>query len=89
VDEVLELEPFAAKWKAFGWSVAEVNGHGLFEIGEVLERVPREPGKPTCVLAHTIKGKGIRFMENKLLWHYRAPNAAEIEQALAELEAER
>jgi transketolase len=89
VDEVLKLEPFAEKWKAFAWSVAEINGHDLSEIGEALGGVPREPGKPTCVLAHTVKGSGVSFMENKLLWHYRAPNAIELGQALAELEAGR
>lgn len=86
VDDVLKLEPFAEKWKAFGWPVAEINGHNLFEIGEALESLPREPGKPTCVLAHTVKGKGVSFMENSLLWHYRAPNAIELGQALAEVE---
>ena len=87
VDEVINLEPFAQKWQAFAWSVAEINGHDLFEIDEALERVPREPGKPTCVLAHTVKGRGVTFMENSIVWHYRAPNAMELSQALAEVEA--
>jgi transketolase len=87
VEEVLGLEPFAEKWRSFGWSVAEINGHDLSQIGAALEPLPREPGKPACVIAHTIKGKGVGFMENNLLWHYRAPNAAELNAALAELNA--
>ncbi len=89
VSEVLQLEPFAAKWRAFGWSLAEIDGHDLDQIGAALEAIPRRPGKPTCVLAHTVKGRGVGFMENQLLWHYRAPDAAELERALAELEARR
>ena len=89
VADVLGLEPFAQQWRAFGWSAAEINGHDMLEIAAALEGVPRESGKPTLVLAHTVKGRGVRFMENNLLWHYRAPDAAELGQALAELEAER
>lgn len=87
VDEVLKLDPLADKWKAFGWSVAEINGHDLREIEGVLNSLPRHAGKPTCIVAHTVKGKGVSFMENKLLWHYRAPNEDELGLALAELEA--
>jgi transketolase len=87
VREILGLEPFAEKWKSFGWSVTEINGHDLSQIGAALDRVPREPGRPACVVAHTVKGRGIGFMENNLLWHYRAPDAAERDQALAELDA--
>lgn len=88
VDEVLKLDPLADKWKAFGWSVAEINGHDLREIEGVLNSLPRHAGKPTCIVAHTVKGKGVSFMENKLLWHYRAPNEDELGLALAELEAQ-
>lgn len=85
VDEVLKLEPFAEKWRAFSWSVAEIDGHSMPEIGAALETFPRQPGKPSCVVAHTVKGRGVSFMEDRLLWHYRAPNAAELNRALDEL----
>jgi transketolase len=87
VKEVLDLEPFADKWRAFGWEVQEIDGHNLHEITEVFSAVPLKKDQPTCVIAHTIKGKGVSFMENKLLWHYRSPNTAEMTAALAELEA--
>ena len=85
VKEVLDLEPFAAKWRAFGWAVREINGHDCAQIESALSNLPCEPGKPTCVVAHTVKGKGVSFMENKLLWHYRSPDANEMALALAEL----
>jgi transketolase len=85
VKEVLDLEPFAAKWQAFGWAVREIDGHNLEQIERVLTTVPSVPGKPTCIIAHTVKGKGVSFMENKLLWHYRAPDRDEMAKALAEL----
>ena len=85
VKEVLDLEPLADKWKAFGWAVREIDGHDCTEIERALIDVPCAPGKPTCVIAHTVKGKGVSFMENKLLWHYRSPNANDMTLALAEL----
>lgn len=85
VREVLNLEPFAAKWAAFGWSVREIDGHDFGQIRDTLMKVPFELGRPSCVIAHTVKGKGVTYMENKLLWHYRAPNDQELEQALREL----
>ncbi len=88
VKEVLDLEPFAEKWRAFGWGVREIDGHDLAQIEETLARVPAEANKPTCVVAHTVKGKGVSFMENKLLWHYRAPDREEMAKALEELGAE-
>ncbi len=89
VKEVLDLEPFAAKWRAFGWSVHEIDGHNFEDIERALMNVPPDPGKPTCIIAHTVKGKGVSFMEDKLLWHYRAPNSEEMAAALAELENSR
>lgn len=86
VKEVLDLEPFRNKWKAFGWSAREINGHDLREIDEALNSVPFEQGRPSCIIAHTVKGKGVSFMEDKLLWHYRAPNDEEFEKAALELE---
>jgi transketolase len=85
VKQVLDLEPFGAKWRAFGWAVREIDGHNLEQIEQALTNIPCQPGKPTCVLAHTVKGKGVSFMENKLLWHYRAPDRNEMARALAEL----
>lgn len=88
VEEVLNLEPFADKWMAFGWRVQEIDGHDLEKIERTLCAVPLEAGRPSCVIAHTVKGKGVSFMENKLLWHYRAPDDEELQKALAELEGE-
>ena len=85
VKEVLDLEPFADKWKAFGWAVREIDGHDCAQIEGALTDVPYAAGKPTCVIAQTVKGKGVSFMENKLLWHYRAPDRDEMARALAEL----
>jgi transketolase len=86
VKEVLDLEPFAAKWRSFGWSAVDVDGHDIIQLRSVLSALPTERGKPTCVIAHTVKGKGVSFMEDKLLWHYRSPDEQEFRQALAELE---
>ena len=88
VKEVLDLEPFAEKWRAFGWGVKEIDGHDVAQIEETLTSVPVQSGRPTCIVAHTIKGKGVSFMENKLLWHYRAPDHEELTKALAELGVE-
>ena len=85
VKEVLDLEPFAEKWKAFGWAVQEIDGHDFGQIEGVLTDLPLERGKPSCIIAHTIKGKGVSFMENELLWHYRSPDRDEMARALAEL----
>jgi len=86
VKEVIDLDPFADKWRAFGWAVREVDGHNLAEIEAVLTSLPFEPGRPSCVIAHTIKGKGVSFMEDRLLWHYRTPQGEEYAAALTELD---
>lgn len=86
VKEVLDLDPFAAKWEAFGWAVREIDGHDFGQIDGALKGLPFNPGQPSCVIAHTVKGKGVSFMENKLLWHYRSPDEDELQRALAELE---
>jgi transketolase len=85
VREVLDLEPFAAKWRAFGWAVCEIDGHNLDQIEQALSVIPAQPDKPTCVIAHTVKGKGVSFMEGKILWHYRSPDGDEMDRAMAEL----
>lgn len=87
VDKTLRLEPLADKFSAFGWSVREVDGHDHAALARDLGSVPWTPGKPSILIANTIKGKGVSFMENKVEWHYRSPNDQELAQALAELEA--
>jgi transketolase len=87
VSETLELEPFADKWRSFGWGVREVAGHDHDALLASLDDLPMEPGKPSCLIARTVKGKGVSFMENTVLWHYRTARGAEFEAALAELEA--
>lgn len=86
VKEVIDLEPLADKWRAFGWAVRELDGHDLQAVEEAVMQVPYEQGRPSCIVAHTIKGKGVSYMENKLLWHYRAPMGEDMTKALAELE---
>jgi transketolase len=86
VKDVLDLEPLADKWRAFGWGVREIDGHNVTEIRETLLRVPFESERPSCVIAHTIKGKGVSFMENQLAWHYKSANKEELEKALEELQ---
>jgi transketolase len=87
VNDVLALEPFAAKWKAFGWSVQEIDGHDFDQIEGALKHSAASDENPTCIIAHTVKGKGVDFMENEVLWHYRFPNDQELTAALAQLEA--
>lgn len=84
-DDVLSLEPLGEKWQAFGWGVREVNGHDHDEILEALANIPFEAQKPSVLIAHTTKGKGISFMENQLAWHYKSPNAEQLSQALKEM----
>jgi len=86
VSETLQLEPFADKWTSFGWSVVEVDGHDHDELRAALSTIPAEPTKPTCVIAHTTKGKGVSFMENTVLWHYRTARGEEFDAAVEELE---
>jgi transketolase len=88
VSEVLELEPFADKWSAFGWSVREEDGHDHEALHRCLQSVPFEVGKPSCLIAHTTKGKGVSFMEKTVLWHYRIPRGDEYVAALVELEGQ-
>ncbi|MEQ1760386.1 MAG: transketolase [Vicinamibacterales bacterium] len=85
VDEVLRLDPLHEKWASFGWHAVEVDGHDVEALDRVLTEVPDSPGKPTCVVAHTVKGKGVSFMEHQLLWHYRSPAGDELRRAIAEL----
>lgn len=88
VAEVLNLEPLAEKLRAFRWSIAEVDGHNHDEIRAALDSVPWEKGKPSCLIAHTVKGKGVDFMENNLQWHYSAPKGDQLSRALSQLSPE-
>lgn len=83
VAETIGLEPFTDKWRAFGWDVTEVDGHDHEQLADALS--VEKPGKPHCVIAHTTKGKGVTFMENSVLWHYRSPQGEEFAAACAEL----
>lgn len=87
VAETLALEPFADKWRAFGWEVVEVDGHDHEALREALRPRGGAGAPPTCVLAHTIKGKGVSFMEGSVLWHYRTARGDEYEAARRELES--
>lgn len=85
VAETLALEPLADKWRSFGWHVIEVDGHDHVALRAALLQRPSVRHAPTCVIAHTIKGKGVSFMENRVLWHYRSPQGEELAAALSEL----
>lgn len=85
VDEVLPLEPFGDKWRAFGWKVKEADGHNVDELSSLLDPASWVSEGPRCIIAHTVKGKGVSFMEDDLLWHYRTPQGDEYEQARREL----
>ncbi len=77
LDKIISLEPLADKWKAFGWEVREVDGHDIPKLRDVFSGVPFVSGKPNLIIAHTIKGKGVSFMENVPIWHFRLPNEEE------------
>ena len=91
VEKTLQLEPFEDKWRDFGWNAQSVDGHDVQALRAAFERAKGNAGsgKPSVVLAHTVKGKGVSFMENNILWHYRTPQGEEYEAALKELEAQR
>jgi transketolase len=85
LDEIVGLESFSEKWRAFGWEVAEVDGHDMDALRTVFKKLPLAPGKPNCIIAHTVKGRGISFMENVPIWHYRQPKPEEMRLACEEL----
>jgi transketolase len=84
--DVCSNEPLDEKFRAFGWAIDTVNGHDFAQLTDALVG-PSEPGKPTCVIANTVKGKGVSFMEDVARWHHGVPTEAELAQALAELDA--
>jgi transketolase len=85
VSNTLNLEPFTDKWISFGWNVLEVDGHSVKSIIENFSSAIQSKSKPTCLIAHTIKGKGVSFFENQVLWHYRTAKGDEYDKAKMEL----
>ncbi len=85
-EDVCALEPLGAKFEAFGWAVRDVDGHDITALNEVFRAAPFEADKPSMVIAHTVKGKGVSFMENNPKWHHHVPTDAEYEQAQQELD---
>lgn len=84
--EILNLDPLASKWQSFGWVINEIDGHDVIQIEKAFLNIPFKEDHPSCIIANTIKGKGVSFMENQLVWHYKAPDAHQLEQALKELD---
>ena len=84
-ERILKLEPLADKIRAFGWRVREVDGHDFTQLLEAFRATPFEAGSPSCLIAHTTKGKGVSFIEDRAEWHHHVPTSAELEAALAEL----
>ena len=85
VDEVMDLRPLAEKWRAFRWAVQEIDGHDFGQIIGALEKARAEKEKPSLIIAKTVKGKGVSFMENSISWHGVAPNKEQLERAILEL----
>lgn len=83
LENIVHMAPFVIKWKAFGWNVLEIDGHNYSEIKDAL--LVRQTKKPTLIVANTIKGKGVSFMENVPIWHYRMPNEQELPILMEEL----
>lgn len=84
--DIMNLEPLYQKWAAFGWYIIEANGHNFKQLINAFEKAKEIEGKPTVIIAHTVKGKGVSFMENNPDWHGKAPTAEELNRALRELE---
>ena len=85
VKKVLDIEPVTAKWQAFGWPVIEIDGHDLAQITKALDQAEATPGGPTFIVAHTVKGKGVSFMENNPEWHGKSPKPEEAVAAIREI----
>ncbi len=84
-EEIMTLQPLGEKWLSFGWNVYEIDGHNFEEIENALQKSKKNNGKPNLIIANTIKGKGVSFMEDNNNWHYRTPNKEELHLALTEL----
>lgn len=89
IDNIGSLTPFVDKWRSFGWDSIEADGHDIDQIVLTMEKLSSRRGKPKVFIAHTVKGKGVSFMENAPIWHYRMPNDSEIEVVLNELNLSR
>jgi transketolase len=85
LENIVGLDPLAKKWEAFGWAVEEVDGHDISALQTLFAKLPLKKGKPSLVIAHTVKGKGISFMENVPIWHYRQPSQEEMKKACDDL----
>ena len=85
VDDVLSLGDLAGKWSSFGWQAEEVAGHDHKTLCERLTASLERRGQPTAIVAQTVKGKGVSFMEDELIWHYKSPDDTQLEQALREV----
>jgi len=85
VKKIMDLEPVVEKWRAFGWPVLEIDGHDIAQIDKALDQAEATRGKPTFIVAHTVKGKGVSFMENDPEWHGKAPKPAEAIRAIREI----
>jgi transketolase len=88
-EEIMSIEPIAERWRAFGWHVLEIDGHNYEEILAALEKAQRVSGKPTMVIAHTIKGKGVSYMEGTLSFHGKPPSKDELVKAHTEFDISR
>jgi transketolase len=88
VHEIMPLEPFAEKWRSFNFAVLEIDGHNIRQVLDALDMAKEIHGQPTVIIAHTTKGKGVSFMENKAEWHGLAPNDVQYIQAVNELKGE-
>ena len=88
IEDSIPLEPFVDKWKSFGWNVITTDGHNFKEIISSIGQAKACKGKPSVIIAETIKGKGVSFMEHKFEWHAKAPNPDELQRALSELDTE-
>jgi transketolase len=86
VEEVLDLHPFVGKWQAFNWNVIAIDGHDHDEIHKALSSASEYKGKPTVIIANTVKGQGVSFMEDTLLWHYKSPSEEQLAEAIEEIE---
>jgi transketolase len=84
-ERTMSLEPLADRWRAFGWAVKELDGHDMPALIDTFRAVPFETGRPNCVIAHTHKGRGVSFMEDRVEWHHRVPTGPELAAALEEL----
>ncbi len=87
-ESTMRLEPLADKWRAFGWHVREVDGHDHAQLLATFRATPFEPGRPSCVIAHTHKGQGVSFISDQVAWHHHVPTPDEYQRAVAELQAQ-